>query len=624
MSEFPEQPANSSHGDVTSAGQVPHQDTIPATRAGSEHKVSTSELLAFTVKETSTAVMIALVLAFIFRGFVIEAFVIPTGSMAPTLLGSHMRFTAPSSGYSWAVGPWDVQSDGVTPLSVQGGPSQAHGGEIETGSLVNEPLTVDGHVNTMRGAVVVHDPMTGEPVFARGMPTRWGDRIFVLKYLYSLFDPSRWEVVVFRNPRSPTMNYIKRLIGLPGEMVAILDGDVFIRTPRTDDPAGVDVNPWKLPGWAIQRKSEQAQAVMWQTLYSSEFAPLSTERNDGSRWFLSPWVPVGLGDDGQAWTPIAGERGAMRYAGGPGTSRLIWNVRERAITDSYAYNESPRRASLEYPVSDVRLSAGVTLREGPGTLTRLSAFVQARRHTFRCDLFPQSGKVMLMMGEGQGSNVSYTLLKEDNISASMTRDGAAPFVFAFSHVDQRLEAWINGERIAAGEYNWDLSQRVKNSLEGTVDDAFNGVDFLTVEANYLRPQVWFEFEATGAADPAGLLELRNISLARDVHYQADIYRYQAEDGRSHSRARTPALATHPRSILTLGADEFFVCGDNSPQSLDGRLWDQPHPLVAKIDPNPGVVHRDLLIGRAFLVYLPAPARAGKVVLPDLGRTRFIR
>ena len=38
------------------------------------------------IKETITSIIIAFAMAFVFRGFVIEAFVIPTGSMAPTLL----------------------------------------------------------------------------------------------------------------------------------------------------------------------------------------------------------------------------------------------------------------------------------------------------------------------------------------------------------------------------------------------------------------------------------------------------------------------------------------------------------------------------------------------------------
>src|SRR5580704_4615874 len=55
------------------------------------------------VKETIESILIAFILAFIFRAFVVEAFVIPTGSMAPTLLGAHMRFRCPDCGYVFDV-----------------------------------------------------------------------------------------------------------------------------------------------------------------------------------------------------------------------------------------------------------------------------------------------------------------------------------------------------------------------------------------------------------------------------------------------------------------------------------------------------------------------------------------
>src|SRR5947207_11347423 len=55
------------------------------------------------IKETIESILIAFILAFIFRAFVVEAFVIPTGSMAPTLMGAHMRFRCEDCGYQWTV-----------------------------------------------------------------------------------------------------------------------------------------------------------------------------------------------------------------------------------------------------------------------------------------------------------------------------------------------------------------------------------------------------------------------------------------------------------------------------------------------------------------------------------------
>src|SRR5688572_23696962 len=56
-----------------------------------------------SVKETVESILVAFILAFIFRAFVVEAFVIPTGSMAPTLLGAHVRLRCDDCGYRWKV-----------------------------------------------------------------------------------------------------------------------------------------------------------------------------------------------------------------------------------------------------------------------------------------------------------------------------------------------------------------------------------------------------------------------------------------------------------------------------------------------------------------------------------------
>ena len=57
------------------------------------------------VIETLQMIIISFAIAFVFKHFVAEAYVIPTGSMAPTLLGAHMKARGPSSGYEFSLGP---------------------------------------------------------------------------------------------------------------------------------------------------------------------------------------------------------------------------------------------------------------------------------------------------------------------------------------------------------------------------------------------------------------------------------------------------------------------------------------------------------------------------------------
>src|SRR4051794_18049304 len=54
-------------------------------------------------RETIEAIVVAMILALLVRGFEAEAFVIPTGSMAPTLMGRHKEITCPQCGYVYSV-----------------------------------------------------------------------------------------------------------------------------------------------------------------------------------------------------------------------------------------------------------------------------------------------------------------------------------------------------------------------------------------------------------------------------------------------------------------------------------------------------------------------------------------
>lgn len=55
-----------------------------------------------------------------------------------------------------------------------------------------------------------------------------GQFLLVNKVVYMLHPPQRGDVVVFRYPNNPSRDFIKRIIGLPGDRVQITDGTVLI------------------------------------------------------------------------------------------------------------------------------------------------------------------------------------------------------------------------------------------------------------------------------------------------------------------------------------------------------------------------------------------------------------
>ncbi len=55
-----------------------------------------------------------------------------------------------------------------------------------------------------------------------------GDRLIINRLSYKFGDPERGDIVMFKFPDDETQDYLKRIIGLPGETVTIIDGLVYI------------------------------------------------------------------------------------------------------------------------------------------------------------------------------------------------------------------------------------------------------------------------------------------------------------------------------------------------------------------------------------------------------------
>jgi signal peptidase I len=66
-----------------------------------------------------------------------------------------------------------------------------------------------------------------------------GDHLLVNKFIYRFRSPSRGEIVVFKFPQDRETDFIKRVIALPGEEVALKDGRLLVDGVETEDDTAV-------------------------------------------------------------------------------------------------------------------------------------------------------------------------------------------------------------------------------------------------------------------------------------------------------------------------------------------------------------------------------------------------
>ena len=532
------------------------------------------------IPDTLQSLLVAFALALAFRGFIIEGFVIPTGSMAPTLMGEHVRFSSPATGYEYAF-------DGSRSVLVR--------------SVEN------GRANWRYDPVPIIDPMVSQvrPVVnqspqSMASEVRTGDRVLVLKFLYEFFDPNRWDVVVFKNPTDPigpAQNYIKRLVGLGGEQLLLADGDVFVSEP------GKPVSEMK-----IVRMPDYIQNAVWQPVYNSDFVAggaVSVARQIGAR--VPPFDATGFEiDSTRTWNTESG-----------GT--LTWNNDQIAIRDFNAYNflryslqsnrgGQPAEFSLGavIPVSDVRITGALEV-ENPETFS-MSLQLTALEHGFVYSI--SDGKASLAMFDAEGAKLASTE-KDFTPTGNMVVD--------VRNVDQRMSLRVDGDEIVRMDYDWSPMERLEHAY---VD--FDIVEYRREPYRMKRKETGLEWTFENSA-----VSLRSVTVDRDLYYKPG--RLQP---RQQARANGPVIegllfATDPLEPAVLEDDHFLMLGDNSDFSRDSRYLGRPHPLVVKYveDDSPFVIHRDLLVGKAWCVYFPAPGRissTGPAVVPDFGRLRFIR
>ncbi len=546
---------------------------MSATSASESKKEETN------IVDTVQSLIVAFALAMAVRSFVTEGFVIPTGSMGPTLMGQHVRLKSTVSGDEFPI---------------DSGPA------FEMYRYFGDQV--------VRQARPIMDPMLSHERAIGGLEngqimqsSRMGDRVLVLKFLYPFHEPARWDVVVFKNPTDPvgdSQNYIKRLVGLPNEQFVIVDGDVFTAPLGATDPSA----------FTIQRKPEFVQTAVWRTVYDSDFVPIDPAAL--AKVWNRPWSGVPFQSVAKDQVQFA-QGNARAWSKPIGHATLEWNHEVLPIDDWAAYNMWRDRLPGPYAMSDIRLRAALDCSDPVALRTSLT--ISARKRNFVFTLGDATLTLSILVSE------SGEVESKQEFPFKAPAAGT-PFDLECVHVDQTLEVLVNGESIGRMEYSFpSLDARLEASFPGRTT-----ADFLRNPMGVSAPPTALRWEFDGAA-----LTLRSVAVDRDLFYRSVALAPREQGALATDLRDGLGFACDPTNPAQLNEGQFLMLGDNSAASRDGRLWGAAHELVGLRfgEAAPFVVPRELLLGKAWSVYFPAPVSPGfgmPAIVPDFGRLRFIR
>jgi signal peptidase I len=254
-------------------------------------------------RRTLTAFLLAVTVLLLLRGFFLEPFQVPTGSMAPALLGHHRTGTCPRCGFVVRVGRTHADHNG------------AGGERCYAQAFCPNCGCADLHL--------------GEE------PETQGDHVLVDKTAFALRRPRRWEVVVFRLFGK---TFIKRLIGLGGEEIELIDGDVYV-------------------DGRLARKTFDEFLGMRVLVFDNDFGPEPDGWKD--RWEYEPAAKMEFGI--RQPLSVDGQNVPQKV------TYRNYSLDERKcqpILDEYAYNGANRAE----PVRDFMVEAEVEVVQGRGAL----------------------------------------------------------------------------------------------------------------------------------------------------------------------------------------------------------------------------------------------------------------
>lgn len=595
-------------------------------------------------REVVESFAVALVLALLFRAFVAEAFVIPTGSMAPTLMGAHKDVRCPECGFDYQCG-----------ASSEFDELQKHNGVIVRETVCplcrhQQELDLENNAN--------------HRTFA-------GDKILVSRFAYFWNQPKRWDVFVFKNPSQARQNYIKRLTGTPSEKLEIRHGNVYVKPLESQDAPTIARKPPRVIGAMLQPlyDSQHLSKSLVKAGLPSSFQPFPAKAEVGwkveqaaGKWqaecdaLQAKDSPVWLRYfhrvvDRRIWKEVLRD-GKLPKEWDPYDVRLITDFTHynAAVTERsdrmYSASEDPCFENDGWNwVADLAAEYDIEVQSSAGNLV-LDCVECGVHHQCSIDVatgvatFRQYRDGKLMQGfVKEGSFVS-------EATAQTSLRGAGSYRLRMANIDDQLHLWVNGRSQTfepSGAY--DTTQLLPASEEfphwgpsDPLDGAPVGIGIRELKAKVTRTRVWRDIYYIATYGNGNITDYNNLNnvIPRNLNEEPAVNDYLArihperkfdrfpKDEEKFSLWRdtvysSPQLWSSSRLLkdrrtvqFELLEHQYFPMGDNSLQSFDARAWRVPH------------VPERLILGKAVLVLWPHYWNRPIPFVPNVARMGLIR